>query len=136
MISLIFNDLDLNRIVYCSQIMEKNSETINYVLSWPFMTKIDCFPATTIPSWEGWQNPEVQQLWFVNFSLFSPTTITIREGLHTATKTHITMIGKRIPPRWTNRCEVKCNYMYDVFHHGHTTVIIRKVVCYLPQRLV
>lgn len=51
-------------------------------------------------------------------------------------KTHIAMVGKEIQPRWTNRCEVRCDYMYEVFHHGSATVIISQVAHYLLQQLL
>ena len=46
-------------------------------------------------------------------------------------KSHFTTVGKRIPPRLTNYCEVRGGYMYFFFHHDRAIMIIRYVARYL-----
>lgn len=42
-------------------------------------------------------------------------------------KTPLITVGKWIQPCPTNLCEVRCDCIYDTFHHGHFTVIISQV---------
>lgn len=46
------------------------------------------------------------------------------------------MVGKGIPPRLTNRCEVRGSCMYDDIHYICATVIISYVAYYLQQQLL
>lgn len=44
--------------------------------------------------------------------------------IHHFLKTPIIMVGKWIPSCLRNRCEIKYDRMYDVFHHGRNIVMI------------
>lgn len=51
-------------------------------------------------------------------------------------KSHSIIVGKGIPPRLNNRCEVRCGCIYGVFPHGRATMIMSHVECYLSQELL
>ena len=54
----------------------------------------------------------------------SPNTKVCKLNKTLLRKTPITTVGNVKLPRWSNRCEVRCDCMYETFPHGHATMIV------------